>query len=533
MILIPSAQLAIPTMASSLFRIWLWTLLLCANHVRSETSSKQSDVAQVLVRVDGESAIAETDPDFICATIDWWPPAKCDYGTCSWGNASLLNLDLENPLLANAVKAFNPLKIRLGGSLQDKVIYNVGKLKKPCLTSFVWNKSETFYFSGGCLLMHRWDALNAFFNKTGASVAFGLNALNGKRLKSSAATGPWKSSNARDFIQYTVDHGYKIQAWELGNELSGTGIGTSITAQQYAADVIELHNILNKIYKNQKVKPLLVAPDGFFDANWFTEFIKQTGPRILNVVTHHIYNLGPGVDKNLTEKILDPSFVNQAAYVFQNLQSILKSHGPGVKAWVGESGGAYNSGHDRVTNAFEFSFWYLDQLGISSKFNTKSYCRQSLIGGNYGLLNTTTFVPNPDYYSALLWHRLMGTRVLSTNSTGTKYVRAYAHCAKNSEGVTLLLINFSKHTRAYVRAFADSKTSTQKDVRFQYHLTAKDGDLHSQTVLLNGKILNVTAAGEIPFLPALRVHTWRVIRLAPLSIAFVHFPYVRLPACRT
>ena len=41
---------------------------------------------------------------------------------------------------------------------------------------------------------------------------------------------------------------------------------------------------------------------------------------------------------------------------------------------------------------------YLDQLGMSATYDTKTYCRQTLIGGNYGLLNTTTFVPNPDYY---------------------------------------------------------------------------------------------------------------------------------------
>jgi len=41
---------------------------------------------------------------------------------------------------------------------------------------------------------------------------------------------------------------------------------------------------------------------------------------------------------------------------------------------------------------------YLDQLGQSAKYDTKVYCRQTLIGGNYGLLDTDTFVPNPDYY---------------------------------------------------------------------------------------------------------------------------------------
>lgn len=44
------------------------------------------------VVVDARSAVAATDHDFVCATLDWWPPEKCDYGTCSWGRASLLNL---------------------------------------------------------------------------------------------------------------------------------------------------------------------------------------------------------------------------------------------------------------------------------------------------------------------------------------------------------------------------------------------------------------------------------------------------------
>lgn len=44
---------------------------------------------------------------------------------------------------------------------------------------------------------------------------------------------------------------------------------------------------------------------------------------------------------------------------------------------------------------------YLDQLGMSATYDTRTYCRQTLIGGNYGLLNTTNFLPNPDYYRSL------------------------------------------------------------------------------------------------------------------------------------
>ncbi|GLJ49120.1 hypothetical protein SUGI_1036230 [Cryptomeria japonica] len=525
--------------------LWIWVLAACWSiFFQGQNTYDLNAGASVIasISINGETAIAETDTHFICATLDWWPPDKCDYGTCSWGNASLLNLDLKSSLLENAVKAFDPLKIRLGGSLQDKVIYDVGHLKQPC-SPFTKNVSLMFGFTDGCLPMSRWDALNLFFRKTGAVVAFGLNALNGrKEVSKGVSEGPWDSTNAYDFIQYTVDHDYQINAWELGNELSGKGYGTSINATQYAADVINLKGILKKIYKDFQVKPQLVAPDGNFDANWYKEFLQQSGPDIVGVVTHHIYSLGPGVDQHLVEKILDPSYLNQVESTFKSLENILETYGPWSSAWVGEAGGAYNSGHNLVTNAFVSSFWYLDQLGMASTYNTKSYCRQSLIGGNYGLLNTTTYVPNPDYYSALLWHRLMGPRVLSVSLTGTQYLRPYAHCTKNATGVTLLLINLSKSDGITVAVSTYSQNGGQKNLtartdlvngtsRLEYHLTAKDGDLHSQTMLLNGKALDVTPKGEIPALEPIEVNPQMPISIAPLSIAFVSLPYVQVLAC--
>lgn len=50
------------------------------------------DVVEGSMHVNGTTSIGYIDDDFVCATLDWWPPEKCDYGTCSWGNASLLNL---------------------------------------------------------------------------------------------------------------------------------------------------------------------------------------------------------------------------------------------------------------------------------------------------------------------------------------------------------------------------------------------------------------------------------------------------------
>jgi Glycosyl hydrolase family 79, N-terminal domain len=49
------------------------------------------------------------------------------------------------------------------------------------------------------------------------------------------------------------------------------------------------------VYKGFETKPLVLAPGGFFDASWFTELINKTKPSSLDVLTHHIYNLGPGM----------------------------------------------------------------------------------------------------------------------------------------------------------------------------------------------------------------------------------------------
>jgi len=44
------------------------------------------------VGVDTSKAVAETDANYICATIDWWPQDKCNYNRCPWGSSSVLNL---------------------------------------------------------------------------------------------------------------------------------------------------------------------------------------------------------------------------------------------------------------------------------------------------------------------------------------------------------------------------------------------------------------------------------------------------------
>lgn len=538
-------------------RLWflfLLPLLCLPAPIRSE------DYSDVTVIIRGSEAIASTSDEFVCATIDWWPPEKCNYDQCPWGQASILNLDLTNPLLAKAIKAFSPLRVRVGGSLQDQVVYETPNLGSPC-NPFTKVSGGLFGFSQGCITMERWDAINDLFVNTGVVVTFGLNALQGRQqIRKGVWGGAWNSSNARDFMEYTVSMNYPVDSWEFGNELSGSGIGASVGVEQYGKDLVELQSIINQLY-GDSTKPLVLAPGGFYDQKWFAQLLEVSGPNVLNAMTHHIYNLGAGNDPQVANRILNPQYLSQISDTFRSLQLTIQRHGPWSAPWVGEAGGAYNSGSRQVSNTFLNSFWYLDQLGQSAKYDTKVYCRQTLIGGNYGLLDTDTFVPNPDYYSALLWHRLMGTRVLSIDISGSSYLRAYAHCGKQKGGVALLLLNLHRsmgfmisvrndlnidlaegqgirRDNAFVHglkrtvSWVGSKASDGLKKREEYHLSAKDGSPFARTMVLNGAPLELTEDGDIPQLYPVQVSVNSPIYVAPLSIAFVVFPDFEAEACR-
>ena len=65
-----------------------------------------ASTVQITLLVNTSRVISATSSvSFGCVGIDWWPRTKCDYGRCSWDEASMLNLDLENVKLQKAVQA--------------------------------------------------------------------------------------------------------------------------------------------------------------------------------------------------------------------------------------------------------------------------------------------------------------------------------------------------------------------------------------------------------------------------------------------
>lgn len=93
-------------------------------------------------------------------------------------------------------------------------------------------------------------------------------------------------------------------------------------------------------------------------------------------------------------------------------------------------------------------------------------------------------------------------------------------------------LRHTKHRKSHKRVISQLPWASNGEIqREEYHLTAKDGNLHSQTMLLNGNVLQVNSTGDLPPLEPILVNSTEPITVAPYSIVFVHMRSVVVPAC--
>lgn len=119
-------------------------------------------------------------------------------------------------------------------------------------------------------------------------------------------------------MEYTLSKGCRIDSYELGNELCAAGVGARVEAEQYAKDMIKPKKIVTEVHPDPTSQPKVLGPGGFYDAGWFNRFLQATGQGTLDAVTHHIYNLGAGVDSALINKVQDPFFLSEIAQTYKD-----------------------------------------------------------------------------------------------------------------------------------------------------------------------------------------------------------------------
>jgi len=481
-------------------------------------------------------------------------------------DAAMHEMRLRKALQALSAKPAGPFILRLGGSTGDLVRYNTSEdVHCTTFSEFDDKMCLGYNISTGCMSLERWDAINTLCTTDsvnmddkegrydGCKLVFGINGIYGRtKLPCDppsttcwitevghddmpeccfAFEGEWDSSNAQALMQYTHDKGYQVWGFEYGNEMAGFGgVQIRLDPDMYVRGMCEMKRLIDTIWSDVEPdqRPRIIAPDSAMDPKWFTSMLKksQDSECLPHVVTWHQYLLGAGVDPDVGDRCMNPTVLDRQLEEAGISQSVVHDEENAgsmdwmPELWMGETGGAYNSGRHMVTDAFHGSFWYLDSMAILAVKGHQAFCRQTLIGGNYGLINTTTFIPNPDYYALMLFQRLMGERVLHTTVHGGKgYIRGYAHCSRKDAAdgsITLLLINLS-NTAMFHIAVNDDESLEAGDLELspsnnwleQYDRTEwvmSSTSLDSQQVILNGgSFLEPSPTGDIPSLPGLFV----------------------------
>jgi heparanase 1 len=131
-------------------------------------------------------------------------------------------------------------------------------------------------------------------------------------------------------------------------------------------------------------------------------------------------------------------------------------------------------------------------------------------------------IPLPDYWSSLIWKKLMGREVYSIKTDDTNpYVRVYAHKTPGSAGfpadsITMLVINLHKDETTSI--LLPETGFSQETV---YSLSADN--IYGSDIRLNGMLLSCDS-GNIPDILAagkLRRSEKKELDIAPTSFKFV------------
>jgi hypothetical protein len=145
----------------------------------------------------------------------------------------------------------------------------------------------------------------------------------------------------------------------------------------------------------------------------------------------------------------------------------------------------------------------------------------TLASSDYGLLDSNTFMPRPNFWAALLWNKFMGATVLDPGPSTVPAVHLYAHCLKDQPGdVAVLVINTDKDPSHSLEFAAASE---------RYTLTAQT--LEATSVQLNGSTLELGAGDALPRLNGARASSGQ-LTLGAASITFLIFANANNRSCR-
>jgi len=350
---------------------------------------------------DGRRAVAAVDERFVAFAVDtgqvvggrFWAPAGQGQGMLN--TSAVPPFQFSRARLRRLAGALAPAYLRIGGTDADRTVYDVGGDEAtPGLDA---ERAQARWV----LTRAQWDEVNRFARELDLRLFFTLNACPAAR----DADGGWDPGGARRLVAYSVARGYPVDVWELGNEANAFPIshGLWLSPARYAADLSRARALLDELDPRSRLAgpasaywPMLGAWRPFDDG-----VLRRAG-KLLDVVSWHYYPQQSFRCPIATRRARAGRMLSAAALAdldgwAASVEGATREHAPDAEVWLGETGSAQCGGEPGFSNAFADALWWADTLGRVARRGQKVVVRQTLAGGDYGLIDDRTLEPNPSY----------------------------------------------------------------------------------------------------------------------------------------
>ena len=426
--------------------------------------------------------------------------------------------NLNNRRLVTLTRALAPMYVRYSGTTANSVYFHDSDTPPPAkapegytvvLTRAAWKGAMDFAKAVDAKIV------TSFTNSPGVG----------------DASGTWTPRMAAPWLAYTRSIGGEIYAAELFNEPNAPEPPRFLkghSPEEFAHEFDAFRAFMHKAQGPKIAGPgtATLGVSGVPSIQGITSehyALARPTPRF-DIFSYHFYPAiaqrcapetspqGISIDKALTEEWLsrpDAELLRQKGW--------RDRFAPGAPIWLTETGGAACGGL-RWQPTFLDSFRYLDTQARLAKLGLDAIFTHALISGSNGVIDEKTLEPNASYWGAVLWRRLMGTKVLDAGAVKPG-LHTYAHCLRGTRGGVVLLALNLEGTPATLRLNSPGQL---------YALSAPE--LQSRMVLLNGRRLEVGTDDSLPPLNPARVEG-PTVSLAPTTVNFIALPQAGNRSC--
>lgn len=410
----------------------------------------------------------------------------------------------------NLLKALGPTMLRVGGSETEFVTFC-----PHCQPAKVSRNYQRSNFTDYNLTTVDVDNIFLLAEELDAQLLIDIN------VKKRDLKNDFDPSNLEQLLDYFKTKNHRDVWFQLGNEPNAyrKKLHMYLSPAQLAHDYSILQSALNR---NGFSRSLVFGPEvtsgklvidgelGIHPIKFMSDFLAAGGGALVNCVSwHHYYVNGKNAYISLfTDLDVLESFKEM---VLDFRHQLTKWH---VKKpmCLTETGSAWGGGAYNLSDRYVSGFMLVDKLGLSGLQGVVKVTRQELVHGHYSLISQD-LSPNPDYWISVLYSRLVkhSGRVFEVNCPScSRLNRLYAHEAADDRSLVIMALNLDR--KNYFQASLSGNYSYES-----YCLSPDRGDLLTQRVLLNGRMLAVSEEGNLPPLVSKKQQS---IRLEPLTYGF-------------